>query len=177
MEQLILSVVKELKERFLKDGLIGTYHFLRYRENGKNYIRFRLGREEDIDEKIIDKMIREKSRKHDFIEGIETEISPVDDKVLTKVLFLLSEISLTILENKKNIPDLYPNLSGYSHYFLNQLGYNCLEEAAFYFKQELERFQTLLTVSNNLPEKFERIKEIQLKKMDEIKAILQEKRH
>lgn len=56
-ERLILSLMKELKEQFLKEGLIDTYHFLRYgggTEQGR--IRFRLGKEVGIDKITIDRI-------------------------------------------------------------------------------------------------------------------------
>ena len=72
-ERLILSLVKELKEQFLKEGLIDTYHFLRYgggTEQGR--IRFRLGKEVGIDKITIDRILREKSKKYDCIDRIRS---------------------------------------------------------------------------------------------------------
>jgi len=99
-------------------------------------------------------------------------VSKVHDDIFTKFLFFISEISLAMLENRDNLPEWNCNLSEYAHLFLNQLGYNYLDEANFYSRWELERFSVLL---EKYPEKFKRLVEILKKKTREINEILQNK--
>ena len=167
IERLILSLVKELKGEFLKDGLIDTYHFLRHVKEGKYWVVFRLGKEKDIDDKTIDTKVREKRNEYDFIDEIGTT-SPIDDELLAKVLFSLSEISMTILENKDKL-NKDAQADECVHYFLNQLGYNYLKEIDLYSNWELERFRVLLEKN---PKKLQGIIKIHERKIKEMRSVL-----
>lgn len=178
IEELILSFIKELKERFLNDGLIDVYHFLRYiiLKEQQFYVRFRVGTERDIDRNTIENMVREKSKEYDYIERIENpEFSSLDSNsqvradIFAKFLFYTSEISLSLLGNKEEIPNWHANLSEFMHCFLNQLGFNYLDEINFYAQLELERFSVMLQ-----PEKFQKIREICDRRTKEINDEIKE---
>jgi len=146
--EVLLNLIKPLVQRLRSGFRIEAYHFL---HEPNNEIRFRVltnrTRVETIKGLIDNLQSREQVREVRYPEtpyqGERHSFGEDGWKTTYKFLEAGSDFALDLIDPNARKGSHF-NRIAFSHYFLNQTGFNQLQEASFHLKASIERMLTIM---------------------------------